>query len=127
MWSGDGDKLLDVLIGGVAVNEFEDDLAGRTEAIITSAGTTTLLVQLMMFGETMKRVRLIAGRIGAETFELEPWPGMWPAIWKNFKWLIGHIFAKDEIVDAGIDLDRTTGRSPFYKMEHIVTNLFEAR
>jgi len=37
----DGDKLIDVKIGGVAVKEFDYDLAGRTTGTTTSAGTTT--------------------------------------------------------------------------------------
>lgn len=47
-------------------------------------------------------------------------------MWENFKWLMRHIFAEDEIVDAGIDLGRID-RSPFYKMERFITTLFEAR
>jgi len=47
-------------------------------------------------------------------------------MWENFKWLLRHVMAGDEIIDAGIDLGRTD-RSWFYRMERAIATMFESR
>lgn len=78
----------------------------------------------VIIGETMTRIRPLAEKYGARTFEIDgKWPGDFKGMLLNFKWIMEAILKGDEIIDAGLHIGRSK-RSSFYLMEKVVSELF---
>ncbi|MGE0000829.1 MAG: RHS repeat-associated core domain-containing protein [Fimbriimonadaceae bacterium] len=112
-WTGSAH---DFLIGGkgalpkVARVGQLDDAASGAKAII---------------GETMERVLVTKHRMPwLDSFSV-PWTGSWSVLKQNVRWVLKHCVKGHDFVDLGIDVNRATGRSWYYRAERALIWLFE--